>query len=295
MSNAKPFVKWAGGKTQLLHEITTKLPPQFGVTCNTYIEPFVGSGAMLFWVMQHYPNVKEIVINDINTDLINTYRVIATNANELIDQLYQLQKQYHALESKPTEKKHFYYHQRHLYNQRISSNIKQASLFIFLNRTCYNGLYRVNRKNQFNVPIGNYKKPGICDEQNIYHVSQLLQNACILSGDFQETIHHANTNALFYFDPPYKPITSTSSFTAYAQNSFTDTEQLRLRNFCDILHNQGHQWLVSNSDATSDTHSNGYFAEIYSAYNITKIKAKRSINSNAKKRGLLNEVLISNF
>ena len=229
---AKPFVKWAGGKTQLLIEIEKVLPREMNRTTFTYIEPFVGGGAVLFWILQKYPNVKKAVINDINEDLINTYITIKENVEELISILSKWEKEYHSLTLKTEEKKEYYHSKRKLFNKRNSNRITQSALFIFLNRTCFNGLYRVNRKNEFNVPIGNYKKPTICDENNLRAVSKLLENVIILNDDFEETLKYADKDTLFYFDPPYKPLNQTSNFNSYAKDGFDDQDQIRLSEFC---------------------------------------------------------------
>jgi DNA adenine methylase len=229
---AKPFVKWAGGKSQLLDEIGKTIPACFKYKKFTFIEPFVGGGAVLFYMIENYPELEKIVINDINSDLINTYNVIKNNINELILVLKELEKEYHLLEDKLDAKKHFYYSKRNEFNMRSSRPIMQAALFIFLNRTCFNGLYRVNSKNDFNVPIGSYKKPMICDEENLRAVNKALQKVIILNEDFEETLKYAEEETLFYFDPPYKPLSKTSSFNSYSKEEFDDAAQIRLSNFC---------------------------------------------------------------
>ena len=184
--NTKPFLKWAGGKTQLIVEIEKSLP-NIVHSHFTYIEPFVGSGAVLFWMLNNFPNLKKVVINDINQDLINTYKTIALNPNELISILEILQSEYHDLDGNDEKKKQYYYDKRTLYNTRKEERTSHSALFIFLNRTCFNGLYRVNRKNEFNVPMGSYKKPTICDTENLLAVSEALQKVEILCGDFEQT------------------------------------------------------------------------------------------------------------
>jgi DNA adenine methylase len=228
---AKPFLKWAGGKTQLINEIERTLPTQVTKEKFTYIEPFVGSGAVLFWMLNNFPNLKNAVINDINKDLINTYKTIASNPKELISILETLQNEFHNLEGNEENKKLYYYQKRELYNLRKEEKSGQAALFIFLNRTCFNGLYRVNSKNMYNVPMGGYKKPTICDKENILAVSNVLQKVEILNGDFEQTLNYADKNSLFYFDPPYKPLSETSSFNSYAKDEFNDNEQIRLKEF----------------------------------------------------------------
>ena len=170
----------------------------------------------------------------------------------------------------------------------------QSALFIFLNRTCFNGLYRVNGKNEFNVPIGSYKYPTICDKKNILAVSKALQKVEIICGDFEQTIHYTKGNTLFYFDPPYKPLSGTSNFNAYAKDNFDDSEQIRLRDFCHKLNNLNHYWILSNSDVKGKNENNHFFDELYADFKIKRVLAKRSINANPRKRGVLNELLITN-
>jgi len=292
---AKPFLKWAGGKTQLITEIEKSLPNEVTKKNFTYIEPFIGSGAVLFWMLNNFPNLQKAVINDINQDLINTYKTIASKPNELISILQVLQNEFHELEGKDEQKKEYYYQKRELYNTRKAEQSTHAALFIFLNRTCFNGLYRVNRKNEYNVPMGSYKRPTICDKENILAVSHALQKVEILCGDYEETLKKATTNSFFYFDPPYKPLSNTSSFNSYAKDEFNDEEQIRLRNFCSKLEKLGHKWMLSNSDVKGKNTNDNFFDEIYSEFSISRVKARRSINANPEKRGELNELLITNY
>lgn len=294
MKIAKPFLKWAGGKTQLINEIEKLLPKGITNSNFTYIEPFVGSGAVLFWMLNNFPNLKKAVINDINEDLINTYKTIASEPEKLIKLLHDFQKEYHTLESSLEKKKEYYYQKRSLYNTRSQSNIVQAALFIFLNRTCFNGLYRVNKKNEFNVPIGSYKKPMICDAENLIAVSKALQKVEILCGDYEQTLDYASANTLFYFDPPYKPLNDTSSFNSYAKDEFNDAEQIRLRDFCHKLDILNHTWILSNSDVKGKDKNNDFFDDLYADFKIKRVEAKRSINANPEKRGKLTELLITN-
>ena len=289
--NAKPFLKWAGGKTQLISEIKKNLP---NTTVDTYVEPFVGSGAVLFWVLNEFSGLKKAVVNDINEDLINTYKTIQSTPKELISILAILQNEYHSLEDTAEKKKEYYYHKRELFNNRQQSQTAHSALFIFLNRTCFNGLYRVNRKNGFNVPIGSYKKPTICDKSNLLAVSEALQKVELLCGDFEQTASYAYSNTLFYFDPPYKPLSETSSFNSYAKDEFNDNEQIRLKKFCEKLDNLGHSWILSNSDVKGKNAEDNFFDDLYSNFAIKRVDAKRSINANPEKRGLLTELLITN-
>jgi len=291
---AKPFLKWAGGKTQLTNDISKVLPIDSKRENFTYIEPFVGSGAVLFWMLNNFPNLEKAVINDINADLINTFRTIASNPNELISILEIFQNEFHELEVNEDSKKLYYYKKRKLYNTRKEEQSGQSALFIFLNRTCFNGLYRVNRSNLFNVPMGSYKRPKICDKENILAVSNTLQKVEILCGDYKDTLNFANKNTLFYFDPPYKPLSETSSFNSYAKEDFNDLEQIRLRDFCVKLHSLNHNWILSNSDVKGKDANNNFFDDLYSNFNIQRVDAKRSINANPEKRGALKELLITN-
>lgn len=277
---AKPFLKWAGGKTQLINVIEKVLPKNITQANFTYIEPFVGSGAVLFWMLNNFPNMKKAVINDINEDLINTYKTIANKPKELIAILEILQNEFHALEGNEGNKKHYYYQKRELYNSRSESQIVQSALFIFLNRTCFNGLYRVNRKNEYNVPMGRYKKPTICDKENIIAVSEALQKVEILCGDFEQTLEFAEQKSLFYFDPPYKPLSNTSSFNSYAKDDFNDNEQIRLKEFCYKLDVLNHTWVLSNSDVKGKDENDNFFDDLYADFNIQRVDAKRSINAN---------------
>lgn len=292
---AKPFLKWAGGKTQLIDKIKESIPKHFKGTPFTYIEPFVGSGAVLFWILNEFPNIERAVINDINVDLINTYKTIASHPKELISILNILQNEYHELDEKEDKRKEYYYQKRAKYNTRNNSQIDHAALFIFLNRTCFNGLYRVNRKNEFNVPIGSYKKPMICDRENILAVSEALKKVDILCGDFEQTLPFATENTLFYFDPPYKPLSETSSFNSYSKDDFNDQEQIRLRDYCLKLDRLNHTWILSNSDVKGKNKNDNFFDDLYADFNIQRVDAKRSINANPEKRGKLTELLITNY
>ncbi len=287
----KPFLKWAGGKTQLIAEIERNLPSLVLSGKFTYVEPFVGSGAILFWMLKKFSNLEKAVINDINLDLINVYEIIRSNPKELISILKNFQSEYHELQNKEEIKKKYYYQKRNLYNTRNTDKSTQAALFIFLNRTCFNGLYRVNQSNLFNVPIGSYKLPKICDEQNIQAVSDALQNVEILNSDFEKTLSYANKNSFFYLDPPYKPLSATSNFNSYAENIFDDKEQIRLKDFCLKLDSRNSKWLLSNSDVQN----NKFLDKIYVNFEIQRVKAKRIINSKPDKRGELNELLITNY
>jgi len=291
---AKPFLKWAGGKTQLINDIEKTLPKDISRDKFTYIEPFVGSGAVLFWMLNNFPKLEKAVINDINEDLINTYKTIASRPTELISILEIFQNEFHALEGSEDNKKLYYYQKRELYNTRKQEQSGQAALFIFLNRTCFNGLYIVNSKNLYNVPMGGYKKPTICDKENILAVSNALQKVEILCGDFEQTLDFTTNKSLFYFDPPYKPLSETSSFNSYAKDDFNDSEQIRLKDFCSKLDDLNHTWILSNSDVKGKNVTDNFFDDLYSDFTIQRVNARRSINANPEKRGSLKELLITN-
>ena len=291
---AKPFIKLVGGKTQLISAIEQTLPKNLrNVPELTYIEPFVGGGAVLFWMLNNFKNIRKAVINDVNKDLTKAYKSIRNNADSLVVELKRIEKEYRALQSEESRKE-FFLMQREKFNTKQLKDVENTTLFIFLNRTCFNGLYRVNSKGLFNVPFGKYTNPMICDENTIFANRDVLQSVEILTGDFEQTFYHATENTLFYFDPPYKPLTQTSSFTSYAKEDFDDGEQIRLKKFCDKLDEQGYMWILSNSDVKSNDPSNDFFDDLYTQYKINRVWASRSINSNPEKRGKLTELLITN-
>lgn len=268
-----PFLKWVGGKRQLIPAINKYSPKRFA----TYYEPFVGGGAILFELQP-----KKAVINDFNAELINTYNVIKNQPEQLIEDLKT-----HLNESE------YFYHIRSLdrnddYNKL--SNLKKASRIIYLNKTCYNGLYRVNNSGEFNAPFGKYKNPNIVNEHTIRAVSKYLNsnNITILSGDFENALKNIRKGAFVYFDPPYDPVSKSSNFTGYIQGGFDIYDQVRLRDLCDKLDRRGIKFLVSNSKTQ-------LILDLYSNYNINFVKANRAINSKASKRGEVDEVLIRNY
>lgn len=277
---AKPFLKWAGGKTQLITDIEKVLPKKFMNEKFTFVEPFVGSGAILFWILNNFPKVEKAVINDINADLTNAYKIIASNPIELISILKDFQEEYHSIDLEVDNKREYYTQKRTLFNTRSTDKTTQAALFIFLNRTCFNGLFRVNKSNGFNVPIGSYKKPMICDADNIFAVSEALQKVEILTGDYQQTLLYAEKPALFYFDPPYKPLSKTSSFNTYSKDEFDDKEQIRLRDFCKTLNTLEHNWILSNSDVKGKDMNDNFFDDIYDEFNIGVTLSGRAFRFN---------------
>ena len=292
----KPFLKWAGGKGQLIDAISAHLPNMENI--DTYVEPFIGSGAVMFWLVSNYPNIKQVVINDLNTELANLYQTIKYDVEGLITELRTLDSEYKA---RPTqeERSEYYYQIRVEYNARdLASrerNVRLAALFIFLNRTCFNGLYRVNGKNLFNVPFGKYANPKICDEDNLRNDSALLQKVEILNGDYAETLQYLSDRSFYYLDPPYKPISETSSFNSYSAMAFDDEQQIRLKGFCDAINAHNGKFMLSNSDPKSVDDTNTFFDDLYRDYYINRVLAKRNINAKGNKRGEINELLITNY
>jgi len=290
---AKPFVKWVGGKSQLLEEIRKKYPSRI----EKYCEPFVGGGAVLFDVLQK-SHPDEILINDVNPELINTYKCVRDNCDALIHLLSELQNRY---KSQTTEEnKNFFYEKRDRYNElKLHSaereNLEKAALFIFLNKTCFNGLYRVNSKGLFNVPFNSAKNPLLCDEENLRACSKLLKNVEMTSGDYSQCKDFIDDKTFVYIDPPYRPLTATAAFTSYSANGFADKEQEELASFIKAISKKGAKVLASNSDPKNADEDDDFFDELYSHFEIKRVSASRMINSNAKKRGAISELLISNI
>lgn len=295
MAKAKPFIKWVGGKGQLIEQLEALLPADFTERENvTYIEPFVGGGAMLFYMLQTYPNIKSAVINDINPDLTLCYQVVRDNPTGLINSLKDIQTQYHALKTEE-ERRTFFLEQRDRFNTKSLNAIENCTLFFFLNRTCFNGLYRVNKTGKFNVPFGKYVTPTICDAATIYADSKLLQRVEIMTGDFEQTFDKIKGNTFFYFDPPYRPLSNTSSFNDYTKEDFNDDAQIRLKLFCDRLNEIGVNFMLSNSDCLGKNGTDRFFDDLFINYKIERVWASRNINSVASKRGKLTEIVISNY
>ncbi|MBQ5728821.1 MAG: DNA adenine methylase [Bacteroidaceae bacterium] len=295
MAKAKPFVKWVGGKGQLIEQLEALLPADFAERDNvTYIEPFVGGGAMLFYMLQTYPNIKSAVINDINPDLTLCYQVVRDNPTELIKSLNAIQSAYYALQTEE-ERKAFFLQQRELFNSKSLDKIDNTTLFFFLNRTCFNGLYRVNKAGKFNVPFGKYTTPTICDPVTINADSRLLQKVDIMTGDFEQTFAKIEGNTFFYFDPPYRPLSNTSSFNDYTKEDFNDNAQIRLKLFCDRLNENGINFMLSNSDCLGKDGTDRFFDDLFIDYSIERVWASRNVNAIASKRGKLTEIVVNNY
>jgi len=302
IKNAKPFLKWAGGKTQLLGTFESLYPKQLEEgLIKKYVEPFVGSGAVLFDLISKY-KFEEVYINDINPELINTYRVIKNDVNHLIEYLSNKQEKYLRLEKE--ERKEFYYSIRDEFNNTLTNFnfekyskdlIIRAGQFIFLNRTCFNGLFRVNRSGYFNVPMGDYKQPTICDVENLLAVSKALENVVITLGDYRNTYNYIDDSTFVYFDPPYRPLNATSSFTSYSKDSFNDENQKELSIYFRQLNLKNALLMLSNSDPKNVNESDNFFDILYNGFNIYTVYAKRMINSKADKRGNISELVITNY
>jgi DNA adenine methylase len=269
-----PFVKWVGGKRQLLLEIEKFVPKSY----RNYFEPFVGGGAVLFYLQP-----KHAVINDNNEELINVYKVIKNNPEELIEDL----------EKHENSKEYFYRIREYDRDKKYYNNltgIEKASRILYLNKTCYNGLFRVNSSGEFNAPYGSYKKPRIVNDVVIRAVSVYLNGSgvTILNQDYEKSLTKADASSFVYFDPPYDPVSNSANFTGYTKSGFTRDEQKRLKSVCDWLNKKGVRFLLSNS-------STDFIRDLYSEYEIHEVLARRAVNSNARGRGEIKEILVRNF
>lgn len=293
----KPFVKWAGGKGGLLSQINDYYPNELkngNIEC--YIEPFVGGGAVLIDVLQRF-DIKKAYAFDINSELINSYNVIKNNVEDLISVLKILEDEYIGLNQE--ERQEYYYNVRKIYNsfklKEGKTSIFKASQFIFLNRTCFNGLYRVNKNDEFNVPMGKYKNPTICDKENLRALSKLIQNVEFKCVDYKEALEYSNENTFVYFDPPYRPLNVTSGFTSYTKEDFDDEDQEALAEFYRTLNTTKAKLMLSNSNPKNTNENDNFFVDIYNGFNINEVYAKRMINASADKRGAISELLITNY
>jgi DNA adenine methylase len=298
----RPFLKWAGGKTQLLDEFHKRLPEEVVAgTITRYAEPFIGGGAFFLFLNQNY-SFKHCMICDVNEELILTYKVIKKSVNRLIENLGILATEYQSKDERNREL--LYYEVRDEFNRRLPEInfkvfnpgwIELAARIIFLNRTCYNGLFRVNRKGEFNVPFGKYKNPEIGNADNLKGASSLLKTTRIASGDFTRIRTFVDDTTFVYVDPPYRPLNQTSSFTSYTRNGFSDTDQVRLVRFFKELDKKGAKVMLSNSDPKNHNPDDTFFDDHFSEYTIERVPAKRMINSNGAGRGKINELIITNY
>jgi DNA adenine methylase len=297
MPTIKPILKWAGGKTQLLADISNAYPDGFGDTINKFVEPFVGGGAVLFDVLSKY-QLEEVYISDINAELINMYIMVRDHIDELIEILSAYQQDYIALDTEG--RKDYYYNKRDEYNLLIQNGqsqegVESAALFIFLNRTCFNGLYRANKSGLFNVPTGDYANPLICNEANLRAVSEALENVHIICADYSASIDHIDQNTLVYLDPPYRPLKGRDSFTSYTEQDFDDSCQKALAGFIEEIDARGAYIILSNSDPKNVDPDDDFFDDLFADYDIQRINAKRRINRNSDHRGYITELLIKNY
>lgn len=293
----KPFLKWAGGKRQLLAHFSAMYPAALkNGSIRNYYEPFLGSGAVFFDIAQKY-KIENAWLFDVNADLVLTYRVIQEQVAKLTETLLNIEKKYLALD-KPARQL-FFYDQRSLFNQdagaaatgkSLKKRIARAAQLIFLNRTCYNGLFRVNAKGAFNTPAGDYKNPSICDPVQLAAAAKLLGLATIRQADFKVGLKAVKPGSFVYLDPPYRPLSKSASFTAYSKTAFADKQQAQLAAVYRQLNNRGVLLMLSNSD-TAD----GFFDTLYRGFTIKKVPAKRMINTDASKRGYVNEIVVTNY
>ena len=299
MEKVRPFVKWAGGKSKLIPQMEQYYPKELKKNkIEVYIEPFVGGGAILIDILKKY-NIKKAYAFDINENLINCYNIIKDKVDSLVLNLKKLEKEYLKLDDE--NRKEYYYDIRKKYNSINIENEKEAlektTYFIFLNKTCFNGLYRENRRGQFNVPVGKYKNPTICDEENLIELSKLIKNVIFIKGDYRESYKYIVENTFIYFDPPYRPINKTSSFTSYSKEDFNDENQKELGEYFRKINdnNSNVKLMLSNSNPKNNNEEDDFFEQIYNGFKIYEIKANRMINSNKEKRGKISELLITNY
>ncbi len=300
-TSAKPFLKWAGGKSQLIERFQDLYPDELKAgKIKTYYEPFVGGGAVFFYIARKY-SINKACLYDINDELILAYRVIQNDVYKAMDILDSYSKEYLFLD-KERRKRYFYEIRDKFNNQKIDidfnhyseSWIIRAAQMIFLNKTCYNGLFRMNSAGGFNAPAGDYRNPAIFDEDNLKKVSELLSIADIRKADFRSLKINGN-NSFVYFDPPYRPISATSNFTSYTNCEFSENEQIQLAGIIRELHKNGVKVMLSNSDPKNIDPGDNFFDNLYSEFNIFRIPARRLINSKASKRGIIDEIVVINY
>lgn len=302
-NSPKPFLKWAGGKRKVVERIVSSLPRDIEESgrIEKYFEPFLGGGAVFFYLISHY-DIDEVHLGDINKDLILTYHVVQKDPEILVDLLKSMSDDF--LPSSKELRKEYYYnirnefnkeHERFNYSKYSDKHIIRASKMIFLNKTCFNGLFRVNKKCQFNVPMGSYKNPLICDKENIFNVSKVLQDVVIKSEDYRCSEKFMDENSFVYLDPPFRPLNKTSYFTNYSKNKFDDAEQKELCEFYKRVSEKHVRVVLSNSDPKNENKHDSFFEDLYGEFRIEKVVVRRYINANAKKRGPINELLIFNY
>lgn len=271
----KPFVKWVGGKSQLIEQIEKMLPTDSEKVLTKYAEPMVGGGALFFSLLSKY-DFEELYISDINAELINAYQAVKNDVDNLIAKLSEMQMLFLPMDE--NGRKYFYYNIREKFNSTIltaETATEKATQFIFLNKTCFNGLYRVNRKGQFNVPMGAYKNPTICDEENLRNIHEALHNVTIVCGDYSLSKSFIDQNTFVYLDPPYRPISETSAFTSYNSDVFDDGEQIRLARFIDEINASGAKIVLSNSDPKNVNKEDTFFDDLNESYKVAFLPSKK--------------------
>ena len=301
--NAKPFLKWAGGKSQLLKELESRLPEDIKTShrIKRYIEPFIGGGAMFFYLKNNY-TIEKSFIFDVNRDLILAYKVIQKHHAKLIKMLSEIEHSY--LNKNETNRKDYYFETRDKYNKQMHNFdydnfsfawIIRTAYMIFFNKTCFNGLFRQNKSGEFNVPHSRYKNPTICDVNNIAAVSYALNETEIICGDFEESSKYITKSSVVYLDPPYRPLTETASFTAYNKDGFNEADQKRLAKYYKEKSNKGAFLILSNSDPKNENKKDDFFDNLYTNYKIDRVLARRMINCDSSKRGEIRELIITNI
>lgn len=294
---AKPFLKWAGGKRQLIEEIEDRLPKNIN-EIETYVEPFIGGGALLFHMLENY-NFKHVHISDINSELVLCYRQLQSSVDDVISSLEKLVDEF---PSTIEERSVYFYTIRELWNSNLdieSMTDKEKSLrvaqMIFLNKTCFNGLFRVNKSGKFNVPTGRYKNPSFPSTESLKEVNQSLQGVIIHHASYEKCLDWVDDKSFVYFDPPYRPLSKTSSFISYSKGDFNDDNQIELASLTKELHRKNVSFLLSNSDPKNTVKDDEFFDELYRDFKIDRVFASRAINSNPNRRGKISELLIKNY
>ena len=294
---AKPFLKWAGGKRQLISEIEKRLPSEIN-EFETYVEPFIGGGALLFHMLENY-NFKQIHISDINLELVLCYRQLQSSVNNVISSLEKLVDEF---PSTTEERSDYFYKIRDLWNSNLDiesmtdeERSSRVAQMIFLNKTCFNGLFRLNRSGKFNVPTGRYKNPSFPSAESLKEVNQALKGVIIHHASYEKCLEWVDDKSFVYFDPPYRPLSKTSSFISYSKGDFNDDNQTELASLTKELHKKHVSFLLSNSDPKNTVKDDEFFDELYSDFQIDRVFASRAINSNPDRRGKISELLIKNY
>ena len=294
---AKPFLKWAGGKRQLISEIEKRLPSEINEV-ETYVEPFIGGGALLFHMLENY-NFKQIHISDINLELVLCYKQLQSSVDDVISSLEKLVDEF---PSTTEERSDYFYKIRDLWNSNLDiesmtdeERSSRVAQMIFLNKTCFNGLFRLNRSGKFNVPTGRYKNPSFPSAESLKEVNQALKGVIIHHASYEKCLEWVDDKSFVYFDPPYRPLSKTSSFISYSKGDFNDDNQTELASLTKELHKKNVSFLLSNSDPKNTVKDDEFFDELYSDFQIDRVFASRAINSNPDRRGKISELLIKNY